>query len=48
VSYNEKSPVKTAPKSNDFMGWLNDVRMFRALHITPKKQPVSPLKTKAE
>jgi hypothetical protein len=37
VSYNEKTPIKIAPKSNDFKGCLNDVRMFRALHITPEK-----------
>ena len=37
VSYNEKTQVKTAPKSNDFMERSRDMLMIRALHISPEK-----------
>ena len=37
VSYNEKTQVKTAPKSNDFMERSRDMLMIRARHISPEK-----------
>ena len=37
VIYNEKTQVKTAPKSNDFMERSRDMLMIRALHISPEK-----------